>query len=235
MAELTDWDRRYAARSHLFHTEPDSALIEFVSPLTPGRAVDLGAGEGRNTRDGEEFAADVWTWLCERVQALGALWSQHRLGKSSVMTVLTLQRRIPAVVQELLREPLEAGVEWIKERLDDVEDFSFFMQLQKALPETITEEEFEEAQQAFEAAAEAEVTYLLDLDNPTEVEQGLDMLRDVSGDLDIYVDRLDEVEEHLSKLGSYEDDDMYRDTGSGTAGQGREVGQIHRLFGSLKE
>ena len=61
------------------------------------------------------------------------------------------------------------------------------------------------------------------------------MLRDVSGDLDIYVDRLDEVEEHLSKLGSYEDDDMYRDTGSGTAGQGREVGQIHRLFGSLKE
>jgi SAM-dependent methyltransferase len=49
MTELTDWDRRYAARSHLFHTEPDSALIEFVSPLTPGRAVDLGAGEGRNS------------------------------------------------------------------------------------------------------------------------------------------------------------------------------------------
>ncbi|MDE3073856.1 MAG: class I SAM-dependent methyltransferase [Chloroflexota bacterium] len=49
MAELTDWDRRYAARSRLFHREPDAALVELATPLPPGRAVDLGAGEGRNS------------------------------------------------------------------------------------------------------------------------------------------------------------------------------------------
>jgi SAM-dependent methyltransferase len=49
MAHLTDWDKRYAARSRLFHVEPDSALVELAGPLTPGAAVDLGAGEGRNS------------------------------------------------------------------------------------------------------------------------------------------------------------------------------------------
>jgi len=49
MAELTEWDRRYAARSRLFHVEPDNALVELAGPLTPGAAVDLGAGEGRNS------------------------------------------------------------------------------------------------------------------------------------------------------------------------------------------
>lgn len=48
-AEPNEWDRRYAARSHLFHVEPDRALVELASPLMPGTAVDLGAGEGRNS------------------------------------------------------------------------------------------------------------------------------------------------------------------------------------------
>lgn len=49
MVEPNEWDRRYAARSHLFHVEPDTALVELAGPLRPGRAVDLGAGEGRNS------------------------------------------------------------------------------------------------------------------------------------------------------------------------------------------
>lgn len=48
-AEPNEWDRRYAARSHLFHVEPDSALVELAGLLRPGKAVDLGAGEGRNS------------------------------------------------------------------------------------------------------------------------------------------------------------------------------------------
>ncbi len=49
-AALADeWDRRYASAPRVFRAEPDETLVELVSPLTPGRAVDLGAGEGRNS------------------------------------------------------------------------------------------------------------------------------------------------------------------------------------------
>lgn len=44
-----EWDRRYASTTRLFRAEPDETLVELVTPLTPGRAVDLGAGEGRNS------------------------------------------------------------------------------------------------------------------------------------------------------------------------------------------
>lgn len=43
-----EWDRRYAATHRLFRAEPDETLVELASPLPPGRAIDLGAGEGRN-------------------------------------------------------------------------------------------------------------------------------------------------------------------------------------------
>ena len=43
------WNERYSGAPRLFNSEPDESLVEFVSDLTPGRAVDLGAGEGRNS------------------------------------------------------------------------------------------------------------------------------------------------------------------------------------------
>jgi SAM-dependent methyltransferase len=42
------WDERYAAVERLFSSEPDPAMVHLVAPLPPARAVDLGAGEGRN-------------------------------------------------------------------------------------------------------------------------------------------------------------------------------------------
>jgi SAM-dependent methyltransferase len=44
-----DWDQRYAAVGRRFSIHPDTALVELVTPLPPGRALDLGAGEGRNS------------------------------------------------------------------------------------------------------------------------------------------------------------------------------------------
>ena len=44
-----DWDRRYSEQDLLFSAEPTSILVELVSGLPPRRALDLGAGEGRNT------------------------------------------------------------------------------------------------------------------------------------------------------------------------------------------
>lgn len=49
MNDTHRWDQRYASTDRLFPREPDAILIELVDQLRPGRALDLGAGEGRNS------------------------------------------------------------------------------------------------------------------------------------------------------------------------------------------
>ena len=46
MNEVAFWDARYADMP--WSSEPDEVLVQLVSPLTPGKAADLGAGTGRN-------------------------------------------------------------------------------------------------------------------------------------------------------------------------------------------
>lgn len=46
--DASTWDRRYAATERLHTRAPDVSLVEFIQGLTPGSAVDLGSGEGRN-------------------------------------------------------------------------------------------------------------------------------------------------------------------------------------------
>lgn len=77
MERPESWDERYAAVEQLFSSEPDTALVELVTPLTPGRAVDLGAGEGRNSlwlaRQGWEVTAvDASSVALDRVRATAA-------------------------------------------------------------------------------------------------------------------------------------------------------------------
>jgi SAM-dependent methyltransferase len=42
------WNERYRAVDALWSSEPNVFLAELATPLPPGRALDLGAGEGRN-------------------------------------------------------------------------------------------------------------------------------------------------------------------------------------------
>lgn len=49
------WDERYAAVDLVWSSGPNQFVAAEVSPLTPGRALDLAAGEGRNA-----------VWLAER-------------------------------------------------------------------------------------------------------------------------------------------------------------------------
>ncbi|MDE3087339.1 MAG: methyltransferase domain-containing protein, partial [Acidobacteriota bacterium] len=44
-----EWDARYRAQPQLFRQDADETLVALVSTLSPGTAVDLGAGEGRNS------------------------------------------------------------------------------------------------------------------------------------------------------------------------------------------
>ena len=46
--DRTDWDRRYAEKELIWSAEPNRFLVEELSGLAPGRAIDLAAGEGRN-------------------------------------------------------------------------------------------------------------------------------------------------------------------------------------------
>ena len=50
-----DWDRRYAGTDLVWSAEPNRFLVEEVASLSPGRALDLATGEGRNA-----------VWLAER-------------------------------------------------------------------------------------------------------------------------------------------------------------------------
>lgn len=42
------WDERHAAREPIEDRDPDPTLVEEVGRLAPGRALDLGCGDGRN-------------------------------------------------------------------------------------------------------------------------------------------------------------------------------------------
>ncbi|MFC4530725.1 class I SAM-dependent methyltransferase [Sphaerisporangium dianthi] len=50
-----EWDQRYEASGLLWTAEPNRFVVEHLAGLRPGRGLDLGAGEGRNT-----------VWLAER-------------------------------------------------------------------------------------------------------------------------------------------------------------------------
>lgn len=47
-ADAAHWDRRYAERDHLWRAEPHELVASIVTGLTPGRALDVAAGEGRH-------------------------------------------------------------------------------------------------------------------------------------------------------------------------------------------
>ena len=53
-SDVAHWDQRYADRERLWSAEPNVTVAEIVGPMTPGRALDLGAGEGRHA-----------TWLAQ--------------------------------------------------------------------------------------------------------------------------------------------------------------------------
>jgi hypothetical protein len=50
MAEAERWDRVYASEPHLYTREVNTLLMEATRDLTPGAALDIGMGEGRNAR-----------------------------------------------------------------------------------------------------------------------------------------------------------------------------------------
>jgi SAM-dependent methyltransferase len=53
--EREDWDRRYCGTELVWTAQPNRFVVQQLQGLPPGRALDLGSGEGRNA-----------VWLAER-------------------------------------------------------------------------------------------------------------------------------------------------------------------------
>lgn len=47
---LPDWDQRYRDRPAMWGREPNATIVAELTDLPPGRALDLGAGDGRHAR-----------------------------------------------------------------------------------------------------------------------------------------------------------------------------------------
>lgn len=48
IVDSQEWDQRYAGRELVWTAEPNRFVVAELQDLAPGRALDLGAGEGRN-------------------------------------------------------------------------------------------------------------------------------------------------------------------------------------------
>src|SRR6266508_3989501 len=67
-----EWNRRYAGTELLWTARPNRFLVAEATGLTPGRALDLACGEGRNA-----------VWLAEQGwQVTGVDFSDVGLGKA---------------------------------------------------------------------------------------------------------------------------------------------------------
>ena len=68
------WNQRYAERERIWSGRPNTALVDTVSPLPPGRALDLGCGEGADSiwlaeQGWTVTGVDVSTTAIERARA----------------------------------------------------------------------------------------------------------------------------------------------------------------------
>ncbi len=92
------WDERYAASDLVWSVEPNRFVAEIITPLKPGHAVDLAAGEGRNAiwmveQGWTVVASDYSPVAVERMRSLAA----SRLGdRASRLTALVADATQPA-------------------------------------------------------------------------------------------------------------------------------------------
>lgn len=70
--DAAEWDRRYQSTGLLWDSPPNTVVADLCWALAPGRAIDLGCGEGRNA-----------IWLAERGWSVTAIdFSQVAIDKA---------------------------------------------------------------------------------------------------------------------------------------------------------
>jgi SAM-dependent methyltransferase len=106
---VAEWDARYASAEQVWSGQPNTALVAETAGLTPGRALDVGCGEG----------ADA-VWLA---------------GRGWDVTALDVSR---VALERAERHARDAGVEvrWIPGALVDVGTFDLVSAMYPALART---------------------------------------------------------------------------------------------------
>ena len=98
------WNARYRETASLWTPEPNALLVQFAAGLAPGRALDVGAGEGRNaiwvaSRGWRVSALDVSDVALARaaehaaaagvrLECVTADWREHPFGESAFELVV---------------------------------------------------------------------------------------------------------------------------------------------------
>lgn len=98
------WDARYSSEPDLWTKEPNGPLAQFAGELEPGRALDIGAGDGRNaiwlaTRGWAVTAIDLSAVALERaaeraaardaqLECIVADWHEHDFGEAAFELVV---------------------------------------------------------------------------------------------------------------------------------------------------
>lgn len=100
--DSTAWDERYSGRDLVWSAEPNRWVEELTTGLSPGRALDVAAGEGRNAvwlaeRGWRVTATDFSPVAVERTRAVAA----DRLGSRA--------DRVVAQVRDATAPPEEPG------------------------------------------------------------------------------------------------------------------------------
>jgi SAM-dependent methyltransferase len=75
------WNDRYSSVDRVWATKPNALLVELVSGLPAGRAVDVGAGEGRNAI---WLAQNGWTVTAVDVSDVGLRRAEERASQEGV-------------------------------------------------------------------------------------------------------------------------------------------------------
>jgi SAM-dependent methyltransferase len=93
------WDERYRSREQLFSGNPNGVLVTEVTDLSPGRALDVGCGEGADAR-----------WLAGRGWRVTAVdISRVALGRAATTTDTGLAEGVTWVCADLTTTPPPRG------------------------------------------------------------------------------------------------------------------------------
>jgi SAM-dependent methyltransferase len=75
------WNDRYSSVDRVWAAKPNALLVELVSGLSPGRALDVGAGEGRNSI---WLAQNGWTVTAVDLSDVGLGRAEERASEEDV-------------------------------------------------------------------------------------------------------------------------------------------------------
>lgn len=113
------WDERYQVAEYVWALEPNRFVAEQVLPLEPGRALDLAAGEGRNTvwLAGRGWDVTAVDFAAEGMAKADRLADDHGVGITTVVADVLTYAIEPAAFDLVLLSYLQLPTD---ERLDVV-------------------------------------------------------------------------------------------------------------------